>query len=174
WDQVLSVARSGANAPVTSSAGRLFDAVAALLGIRDVVTYEGQAAIELEHVADKAERGCYAVPVDAGRVDTATLFRSLTQDLQLGSPLSVLAVRFHNSLAAVVVQVCQSLRESEGLSTVALSGGVFQNALLLTRCLDGLEATGFEVLTHRQVPPNDGGISLGQAAVAAAQLRQAR
>ena len=172
WDQVVSVARGSVNAPLTSSAGRLFDAVAALLGVRDVVTYEGQAAIELENVADGAERGSYPVRVSGGRVEVSELVRSVAEDLLRGSGVPVIAGRFHNALADVVLDVCQGLREIHGLSTVALSGGVFQNALLLSRCLDRLEHSGFVVLTHRQVPPNDGGISLGQAAVALAQLRE--
>lgn len=174
WGQVLSAARAGINAPLTSSAGRLFDAVAALLGIRDVVTYEGQAAIELEHIADPGETGSYRIPVipDAvAQIDVGTLVRALADDLTQGMPVPVLAGRFHNAMADVVLAVCGRLREEHGLSTVALSGGVFQNALLLTRCLDRLEPAGFTVLTHRQVPPNDGGISLGQAAVATARLR---
>ncbi|MGI8535576.1 MAG: carbamoyltransferase HypF [Mycobacteriales bacterium] len=174
WEQVLSVARAGVNAPLTSSAGRLFDAVSSLLGVRDVITYEGQAAIELEHVADSAETGSYLVPVSAdpvARVEVAYLIRAVTEDLATGTAVPVIAARFHNALADLVLTVCRRLRELSGRSTVALSGGVFQNALLLSGCLDRLEGAGFEVLTHRQVPPNDGGISLGQAAVASALLR---
>jgi hydrogenase maturation protein HypF len=174
WDQVLSVARAGVNSPPTSSAGRLFDAVSALLGVRDVVTYEGQAAVELEHVADPSETGSYAVPVDdapVARVDVGTLMRAVTDDVVRGTAAPVVAGRFHNALADVVLTVCRRLRDQRSLPTVALSGGVFQNALLVTRCLDLLETDGFTVLTHRHVPPNDGGISLGQAAVAAALLR---
>ena len=170
WDQVLAVARSGVQAPLTSSAGRLFDAVSALLGLRDAVTYEGQAAIELEHVADATETGSYAVPVMDDRVEVGPLVRAVTEDLLRGVAVPIIAARFHNALADVVVEVCGRLREATGLSTVALSGGVFQNALLLTRCLERLEGAAFDVLTHRQVPPNDGGISLGQAAVATARL----
>jgi hydrogenase maturation protein HypF len=174
WDQVRSVARSGVNAPLTSSAGRLFDAVSALLGVRDVVTYEGQAAIELEHVADRHESGRYAVPVtdDAvRRIEASHLVRTIADDLAAGVAVPLLAARFHNTLADVVVDVCRRLGDEHGLSTVAMSGGVFQNSLLITRCVDGLEGAGFTVLTHRQVPPNDGGISLGQAAVASEVLR---
>ena len=174
WEQVLSVARSGVNAPLTSSAGRLFDAVSALLGLRDVVTYEGQAPIELEQAADPAETGSYPVPVTGGnpaRVEVGALVRAVVEDQAAGTDVRVLAARFHNALADSVLEVCGRLRESSGLSTVALSGGVFQNSLLLTRCLDRLEGSGFEVLTHREVPPNDGGLSLGQAAVAAGLLR---
>jgi len=175
WDQVLSVARAGVNSPLTSSAGRLFDAVSSLLGVRDVVTYEGQAAIELEHVADPAATGSYAVPVSddaVARVEVAHLVRAVVDDLVGGVPVPVIAARFHHALADVVLVVCRRLREQHGLSTVALSGGVFQNALLVGHCLDRLEGDGFAVLTHRQVPPNDGGISLGQAAVATALLRE--
>jgi hydrogenase maturation protein HypF len=174
WDQVRSVMRAGVNTPLTSSAGRLFDAVSSLLGVRDVVTYEGQAAVELEHVADPAERGSYVVRVTDGavpRVEASHLVRAIADDLAAGLAVPVLAARFHNALADVVVDVCGRLRDEHGLSTVALSGGVFQNSLLVTRCLDGLEGAGFRVLTHRQVPPNDGGISLGQAAVATELLR---
>ena len=173
WDAVLSLARTGTNSPATSSAGRLFDAVSSLLGIRDVVTYEGQAAIELEHAADGGETGSYPVPVgDGGRVAVAALIRGVTDDLLRGTSVPAIAGRFHNALADVVLTVCSRLRQEHDLGTVALSGGVFQNALLLSRCLDRLEAAGFTVLTHRQVPPNDGGVSLGQAAVAAARLRE--
>jgi hydrogenase maturation protein HypF len=175
WDQVLSVARAGVNAPLTSSAGRLFDAMSALLGIRDVISYEGQAAIELEHVADPDEAGSYAVPVSDGpeaRVLVAHLVRAVTEDLAAGTAIPVVAGRFHNALADVVVDVCRRLRDEHGLSTVALSGGVFQNALLVCRCLDRLSGAGFTVLTHRQVPPNDGGLSLGQVAVAIEALRR--
>lgn len=174
WEQVLAASRAGVNAPLTSSAGRLFDAVSALLGVRDVVTYEGQAAIELEHLADVTELGSYRVPVTEGavlRVAVGHLIRSVVEDMSSGVAPAVVAARFHNAVADVVVEVCVRLRATSGLGTVALSGGVFQNALLLTRCLDGLEAAGFAVLTHRHVPPNDGGISLGQAAVASARQR---
>ena len=172
WGQVLSVARAGINAPLTSSAGRLFDAVASLLGIRDAVTYEGQAAIELEHAADPTETGTYPVGVTGATVEVGDLVRAVTEDLLRSTAVPVIAARFHNALADVALDVCERLRERDGHSTVALSGGVFQNALLLTRCLDRLESAGFSVLTHHRVPPNDGGISLGQAAVAAARLRE--
>ena len=156
WDHVLSVARSGI-APLTSSAGRLFDAVASLLGIRDEISYEGQAAIDLETAADPHETGTYDFPY---------LIPGLVRDLARGIPIPVLGARFHNALADLTLTTCRQLRSSHGLSVVALSGGVFQNALLLRRCLERLESDGFTVLTQRQVPCNDGGISLGQAAIA--------
>jgi hydrogenase maturation protein HypF len=172
WELVLAAAAAGLNAPRSSSAGRLFDAVAAVLGLRDAVTYEGQAAVELEQCADVTETGSYAVPVQAGstlQVLGAELVRSVVEDRVAGRSVPVVAARFHNAMADVVVDVCSRLREVHGLRVVALSGGVFQNALLLGRCLDGLQSARFRVLTHRQVPCNDGGISLGQVAVAAAR-----
>lgn len=174
WEQVLSVARSGINSPLTSSAGRLFDAVSALLGVRDVASYEGQAAIALEHAADVGEQGSYQVPLSddaVARFDVAWLVRAIAEDLARGTAVPVLAGRFHNAVADLVLAGCRRVREQHATTTVALSGGVFQNSLLVARCLDRLEDDGFRVLTHRQVPPNDGGISLGQAAVATALLR---
>ena len=171
---------AGSNAPLTSSAGRLFDAVAALLGVRDAVSYEGQAAIELEQRADPAERGAY--PVAARR--TATVHaagrrpgpRPSSTDLPPAVGPAVVAARFHNGLAAVVVaRLRAAARDAPACRTVALSGGVFQNLLLLDRAVDRpASRRGFRVLTHHRVPPNDGGISLGQAAVAAARDRAAR
>jgi hydrogenase maturation protein HypF len=176
WEQVVALGRSGTAAPVTSSAGRLFDAVAAILGVRDAVNYEGQAAVELEQLADPAEAAAYPVPVaPAGdgllRVTGTDLVRAVVSDLSDGVPPSLIAARFHNGLAAATVAACRALGEQTGLGTVALSGGVFQNMLLLERTVAGLAANGIRVLTHSRVPPNDAGISLGQAAVAGARDR---
>jgi hydrogenase maturation protein HypF len=201
WAAVVAMARKGVNAPLTSSAGRLFDAVAALLGVRDAINYEGQAAIELEQLADPAERGAYRAAIDAedpgryaghertaapaaeaaagpapeaGRpfhVRGADLVRAAADDLAAGVPPAVIAARFHNGVAAVVAAACLRIRERHALTTVALSGGVFQNMLLLNQVVTRLESRGFTVLTHSRVPCNDGGISLGQAVVAAARDR---
>jgi hydrogenase maturation protein HypF len=176
WEQVVALGRSGTAAPVTSSAGRLFDAVAAILGVRDAVNYEGQAAVELEQLADPAESAAYPVRVaPAGdgrlRLGGADLVRGVVSDLSAGVPTPLIAARFHNGLAAATVAACDALRAETGLETVALSGGVFQNMLLLERTVAGLEANGIRVLTHSRVPPNDAGISLGQAAVAGARDR---
>ncbi len=174
WDRVLAGARAGVNAPPTSSAGRLFDAVASLVGVRDAVTYEGQAAVELEHLADPAERQAYALPYDGGVLRVGVLVREVVEDVRRGTAAPVVSARFHNALAAGVTAVCARLRAERGLTQVALSGGCFQNGLLLTRCVESLEPLGFLVLTHREVPCNDGGISLGQAAAAVARLRAGR
>ncbi|MEV5499978.1 carbamoyltransferase HypF [Nonomuraea fuscirosea] len=179
WPAVLQLAASGLNSPLTSSAGRLFDAVSALLGIRDTITYEGQAAIELEQRADTSETGVYAAAITtSGRsdggpfvVEGGDLVRAAADDLAAGIDPAVIAGRFHNGVAAAISRSCVALRQATGLTAVALSGGVFQNALLLERTVQRLRAAGFRVLKHVRVPPNDGGISLGQAAVAAARDR---
>jgi hydrogenase maturation protein HypF len=173
WGTVTAMARRRVNAPLTSSAGRLFDAVAALLGVRDEITYEGQAAIELEQLADPAETFAYRAGLTAPdgpfRASGADLIAAAAADLTAGVPRERIAARFHNGVAALIVDGCVYLREQHGLATVALSGGVFQNLLLLGRTVTGLEAQGFTVLTHSRVPCNDGGISLGQAVIAAAR-----
>jgi hydrogenase maturation protein HypF len=173
WADVLALARRGVNSPVTSSAGRLFDAVAALLGVRDAINYEGQAAVELEQLADPAERGSYPAGIEGGevlRVAGTDLVRAAAQDLARGTGRDVIAARFHNAVAELIEHCCLMLRERHGLGTVALSGGVFQNLLLLHAAVGRLEARGFHVLVHSRVPCNDGGISFGQALVAAAAL----
>jgi hydrogenase maturation protein HypF len=173
WANIVAMARRGINAPLTSSAGRLFDAVAALLGVRDSVNYEGQAAIELEQLADPAEPGTYRAAIDAGEVLSIAgtdLVKAAAEDIAAGVAREKIATRFHNGIADLTADGCELLRERTGLRTVALSGGVFQNLLLLQSVVDLLESRGFNVLTHSRVPCNDGGISLGQAAVAAAAL----
>jgi hydrogenase maturation protein HypF len=174
WDSVLAMASRGVNAPLTSSAGRLFDAVAAVLGIRDSINYEGQAAVELEQRADLTERGSYPAAVTEGaalQLHGVDLVRAAVSDLRAGVATEVIATRFHHGVADAIVRVCLMLREATGVGVAALSGGVFQNVLLLERTVAGLERSGFRVLTHSRVPPNDAGISLGQVAVAAALLR---
>lgn len=171
WGRVLAVAHAGVNSPLTSSAGRLFDAVAAILGIRDRINYEGQAAIELEQRTDPIEPAAYPVSIQGDhpfRVHGHDLVHAVVDDLRAGVPLPIIAGRFHNGVAAAIVAACEHSRDQTGLETVALSGGVFQNLLLLQRVVIRLENDGFTVLLHSRVPPNDGGISLGQAAVAGA------
>jgi hydrogenase maturation protein HypF len=161
----------GANSPPTSSAGRLFDAAAALAGLRDRMSYEGQAAMELEGAADPDEDGswpCRVVERDGVLVVLAKdIVAALVGDLARGAGAEALAARFHNSVLDMVVDVVKRLRERTGLAEVALSGGCWQNARLLAGAVERLGAEGFAVLTHTQVPANDGGVSLGQAVVCA-------
>ncbi|MBL8057872.1 MAG: carbamoyltransferase HypF, partial [Anaerolineales bacterium] len=158
---------AGLNTVPTSSLGRLFDAAAALIGLRPIVTYEAQAAIELEALAAPDEAGAYAFTIGERTFDAAPAIRGLAADWRAGTPAPVLAARFHNGVAELVLALSQRLRARHGLNTVALSGGVFQNVTLLAGALNRLRAAGFEVLSHRQVPPNDGGLALGQAALGA-------
>jgi hydrogenase maturation protein HypF len=164
----------GLNAPLTSSVGRLFDAVAAIALGRDRVSYEGQAAMQLEWLASELDAdGAYDVAVEQRDevliVDTRPVIRGVTRDRARGVAPATIARRFHSTLAAVVEHVCVALRRRTGLDAVALTGGVFQNALLTLDCEDRLARAAFHVYRHHQVPPGDGGISLGQLAVAAAR-----
>jgi hydrogenase maturation protein HypF len=139
--------------------------------VRDSVNYEGQAAVELEQRADRTHHSSYPVRLTDGepfRVLAADLVRAVTDDLVAGVDVALIAARFHAGLTGVVVAGCSRARELTGVDTVALSGGVFQNVLLLERTVDALEDTGFRVLVHSRVPTNDGGISLGQVAICAA------
>ena len=170
WGPILKMASTGINAPLTSSAGRLFDAAAALAGMRDTVTYEGQAAIELEQAADPTVDDAYPCPVRDGLIDGVELMAHLAADLANRRPVPEAAAAFHNGLAKGLVEAAMAAAAEEGLTTVALSGGTFQNQLLASCVMRDLEAAGLEVLIHNRVPANDGGISLGQAAIANATL----
>ncbi len=166
----------GLNSPPSSSCGRLFDAVAAALGICvSQASYEGQAAIELEALlgADALQSPAYAFSVSQQQnllqIDAVPMWQSLLGDLQAGVARAEIAARFHNGLVEVITRLVRSLCADHQLNTVALSGGVFQNAYLLSCCEQKISAMKLQVYTHRQVPSNDGGLSLGQALIAAAQ-----
>jgi hydrogenase maturation protein HypF len=154
----------------------LFDAVAAATGICRQRTYEGQPALEVEMAANLKEQGFYPAPVHQGGetlvLDTLALFRGVASDSLAGQDKAAIAGRFHESLAKGLTEICIKIRERTGLNLIALSGGVFQNSLLLRHLKTRLAQRGFEILTHRLVPPNDGGISLGQVAIAAARLER--
>jgi hydrogenase maturation protein HypF len=173
WPEVAALAAS-TRALATTSAGRLFDAVAALLGVRSVTTYEGQAAIELEALARQVAPSAAACPpvevrVEDGRavLDPAPLVRAVVDAVARGEAPALTAAGFHRGLATGTIEIATAIAADRGLGTVALSGGVFQNARLTALVAGGLEEAGLRVLTHRLVPPNDGGISFGQAAIAA-------
>jgi hydrogenase maturation protein HypF len=167
WRAVGRLAETGLAAPVTTSVGRLFDAVSAICGLRLRVTYEGQAAMELEAACDPAERGAYEFDVVAGVLDARPAILAARRDLTRGVEVGVVATRFHHALADVTADDCARLARDRGLGTVVLSGGSFQNRRLLERTADRLSAAGLRVLVPARLPPNDGGVSFGQAAVAA-------
>jgi hydrogenase maturation protein HypF len=172
WSAVAAAMRAQVNSPMTSSAGRLFDVAAAIAGVRDIVNYEGQAAVEFEQMADVAEPGAYSARIsrsDPIRIAGADLIQALVEDVSIATPAEIVSARFHNGMANAIAATCGLLRDEHGLDTVALSGGVFQNAMLLERTFQRLHALGFRVLTHSRVPANDGGIAFGQAAIAAAR-----
>ena len=175
--------RRGINSPLTSSCGRLFDAIAALLNVRHTVSYDGQSAIELEALAELGEeeakspppplwqRGEYAYEIvchddDPFHLDFSPMFPELLADLDAGLPVAAMAYRFHRTVAAAATDACLRIAAATGLDRVILSGGVFQNRLLSEMLYTALTADGLTVFTHRLVPPNDGGIALGQAAIA--------
>jgi hydrogenase maturation protein HypF len=185
WRAVASLARGELAAPLTTSMGRLFDAVAALCGIRLEVTYEGQAAIELEGAAEPGDHGRYDLPVGpapAGAggepplrglvLDPRPAVLQVAGDLRAGVAPGVVAARFHDTVAAATAEACAAAASARGLATVVLSGGVFANRRLLQTTSARLRAAGLRVLVPERLPPGDGGIAYGQASVAAAQSAQ--
>jgi hydrogenase maturation protein HypF len=160
WEQVAQLCRAGTASPWTTSMGRLFDAAAALCGVRTTVSYEGQAAVELEALVDRDERGAYPLP----GLDARPAIAAVVDDLARGVSAGRVAARFHEGVARATAEACAAT----GQTTAVLSGGVFQNRVLLERTSAHLEAAGLRVLRPVRLPPNDGGISYGQAAVAAA------
>ncbi len=181
WDEALASVRAASetereilnrqlerqvNTVETSSSGRLFDAVSSLVGVRQEINYEAQAAIELEALVAPDTADAYGFGL--GReIDCAPVIRAVVSDVKAGVPRAVIAARFHQGVAQMIDTVCVHVREKTGLNEVALSGGVFQNVTLLARVLPLLRARGFTIYTHHLVPPNDGGLSLGQAVIAA-------
>jgi hydrogenase maturation protein HypF len=168
------------NVPLTSSMGRLFDAAAALAGVRQSVNYEAQAAIEFEALVDPHEAGSYVFGYETSNdtltgevtwIDPKPLFIAITHDLRAGIPVQTIAARFHNGIAEMVRSVVSQLSAASGLSQVALSGGVWQNVTLLKKTITLLEGDGMQVFIHNKVPANDGGLALGQAVVAGYQLQ---
>jgi hydrogenase maturation protein HypF len=171
WRQVQGIARSGVASPITTSIGRLFDAVAALCGLRATINYEGQAAIELEAVCDPHERDRYRIELDRSGgmlvIDPRCAVGAIRSDIEAGVALGVIAARFHAGVGDVTVRSCIALAGANDTDRVVLSGGVFQNRRLLAAVAAGLDAAGLQVLIPQRLPVGDGGISYGQVAVAA-------
>jgi hydrogenase maturation protein HypF len=171
-DLVTRMIERRVNSPLTSSCGRLFDAVASIAGIRQNVNYEGQAAIELEMAAHSlTEKAAYSFEIESHQnaliIGTGTMFDALTGDVRSGAPASIISARFHHGLVDVLARTAQILRERTGLNRVCASGGTFNNRLLTQRLVEMLQDDGFEVFTQSLVPCGDGGLSLGQAMIAA-------
>ncbi len=162
------------NSPLTSSLGRLFDGVAAICGIRQQVNFEGQAAMELEMTASEDGNTIYDYAWDADdtlRIPTGPIIRGVVDDVLKGKPIGEISSRFHRTLICLFTDLCVLIGKERELNRVVLSGGVFQNSILLTGLTRALEEKNFKVFSHQQVPTNDGGIALGQAVVAAAKMK---
>lgn len=177
WATLNRMAATGMNSPQTSSMGRLFDAVSSMLGLRETVNYEGQAAIELEAIAARSDgvQG-YEFEIDAraGIIKAEAVIRHAVEDLLEGLPPPEISARFHLAVAHLIATLARQTRAERRLNRVVLSGGVFQNTFLLENVCRLLQAESFEVYTHSRVPTNDGGISFGQAAIANAHLTAGR
>ena len=159
------------NSPLTTSLGRLFDGIASIVGIRNHVLFEGQAAMELEMLASDQVAGIYDYEwetTDRHKILTRPIIQGVVKDMLQGLHPSVISHRFHQTLIRMFSELCEVIRKENGLNRIVLSGGVFQNSLLLTGLINALEKRKFKVFSHSKVPANDGGISLGQAMVAAA------
>ena len=157
----------GINTPLTSSMGRLFDAVASLIGIRNDVTYEAQAAIEMEVLSKPFVRSAKAYPYSIdGTIQVQELFKAIIQDVRKNEAAGMIGGRFHKTIAQIAIDICKQARAKMSLNEVALSGGVWQNQILLDLVINGLKEEGFVVYFHKQVPANDGGLALGQAVTA--------
>lgn len=162
---------------LTSSAGRLFDAVASLLGVRQEISYEGQAAIELEQLASEEYDGrSYGFTLKKGnkpwQICLDHMFNEMVEEFLQNRPVQVMASRFHRTVVEFIAEVCCQIRRETGLGKVVLSGGVFQNIIITGQTVSRLEMEGFDVYTHSKVPANDGGIALGQAAMAAMAMKE--
>jgi hydrogenase maturation protein HypF len=171
---VRRMIEKGVNTVRTSSCGRLFDAVAAIVGLRQAVTFEGQAAIELEMAAQDGVAKRYPFEIEGDgpwQLDFRPVIECIVRETAAGVPQGVISAKFHNTLADAIVETCRRIRGETKLARVCLSGGTFQNMRLLTTAAPALRAAGFQVVLHAKVPPNDGGIALGQAAIAAELLK---
>jgi hydrogenase maturation protein HypF len=158
--------KTGTNTPLTSSVGRLFDAIAALVGVCQTITYEGQAAIELEALADPDEECIYPYQITGDNIiDPGLMVKAIDDDRNKGISIPIISARFHNSLAEMILEMSIRLREKHQLNRVALSGGVWQNMTLLNKAVKKLKSANFQVLLHQNIPPNDGGLALGQAVI---------
>ena len=173
-ETLIRMIERGVNAPQTSSCGRLFDAVAALVGIRTRVSYEAQAAIELESLLVEAGEDSYRLDLEMEgppwRIGTGSLFRDILRDLKRDLGPGIISRRFHNGVAEAFCRAARRVRDRTGLHRVCLSGGCFQNRFLFLRLQALLDSGGFEVFSHSEVPAGDGGLSLGQAVIAAARM----
>lgn len=169
WKMFENMVKKKINVHYTSSMGRLFDAVSSICGIRNVISYEGQAAIELEMKIDENFDGFYKFEIYKSKkpyvVSVKKMIRGIVEDIKNGKDIGKISAKFHNTISKIIVEVCKIIRDEKGLNEVALSGGVFQNIHLLEKTCRDLQKEGFIYYTHKSIPPNDGGISVGQVII---------
>jgi len=163
---LLTIIKNRINCSDNCSMGRLFDAAASLIGIRDIINYEGQAAIELEAKIKPGISELYPYKIEGDVIKAADIIKGILRDRENLVDIGIISAKFHNTIIDIVLKVSCLLREKQGINKAALSGGVFQNAYLLSNCIDKLEEAGFEVFTQSLFPSNDGGIALGQIVTA--------
>ncbi len=168
---VRSMIERGINTVETSACGRLFDAVASIIGVRDEVNFEAQAAIELEACATPNVDASYPFEISGAEIDLRPTIHRIVGDVLAAKPTGWISAVFHNTVAAIIVEMCVRSRATDGINRVCLSGGTFQNVYLVEHAAAGLRDNGFQAFLHSKVPPNDGGISLGQAVIANAMLQ---
>ncbi|HRH46865.1 MAG TPA: hypothetical protein PKY82_34785, partial [Pyrinomonadaceae bacterium] len=168
---LLKQFESNLNVVQTSSFGRLFDAIASISNIRQNATYEAQAVIEFEAILDENVAESYHFEISENEIDYRNLVREVVRDVRANVRKSIISAKFHNAVADLILQLSLKYRKSLNLNKIALSGGCFQNVALLKKATKLLINNEFEVLTHKLVPPNDGGLALGQAVIAAKQLK---
>ena len=165
---------TGFNCPITTSMGRFFDGVSSSLNLVHINSYEGEAAIRLEMTADEENDGIYDIKIDKFDtkyiVDDLYIFVQIQNDFKSGIKVNKISAKFHNTLAKIVLDISSKIRQQRSIGSIALSGGVFQNNFLLNKCYDSLQKKGFKVYSNFKVPVNDGGISLGQAYLAAYEI----
>lgn len=176
WRVLKKMIDNEINCPLTSSAGRLFDAVSSLLGIRDSITYLGQAAVELETMLDKKESGAYNFKISGENktyiINPEQVIKSIIRDIEKKTPAGKISTRFHNSLVNIIAETAKLLREDTGINRVILSGGVFQNRYLLNKSEEKLIEMGFDTYSNSEIPINDGGLSTGQVLIATAKKQR--
>ncbi len=179
WLVLQKMIKENINCPLTSGMGRLFDAVSSLIGLRDVIKYEGQAAVDMEmsiqeNQKSKIKNQNYGYNINKEKgiyiIDTDEIVMGIVEDLKHGMPQGVISFKFHATIVEIIVALCQRLNQETGLNEVCLTGGVFQNVFLLNKAYKQLAQKGFRVYMHHRVPANDGGISIGQAVIANSQF----
>lgn len=173
-DAVTKQIETGFNSPVTTSMGRFFDAVSSLVNCTHISSFEGEAAIHLEMAADCKNKNRYRIKIESYKnnyiIDDFYIFGQIFKDMLDNAPIDIISSKFHNTLTGIILKVSLAVRDSSGIGKVALSGGVFQNNFLVKRCFNILKKNGFKVYSNFKVPVNDGGISLGQAYIAASAV----